>query len=167
MITFFAVGIPKGQPRPRAFARKFGKKFSARVYDPGTAENFKGAIALAAKPHLPSQPITGPVEVLIDAYFPRPKTHYRSNGQVKDSAPRWHTSKPDAENVSKAVLDSLTNLGAWVDDSQVVKLTVTKRYAHNIGPGAQITISEIAPSDSQNSNRSTGRVTQSTSGGAI
>ena len=37
-IEFFVEGDPKPQPRPRAFARKIGNKFMARVYDAGTAE---------------------------------------------------------------------------------------------------------------------------------
>lgn len=52
MITFFAQGLPKGQPRPRAFAMKIGNKFQARVFDSGTAENWKSRIAEAARPHL-------------------------------------------------------------------------------------------------------------------
>jgi len=49
-ITFFVPGEPKGQPRPRAFARKMGDKFVARVFDAATAEGWKGAIAAVAQP---------------------------------------------------------------------------------------------------------------------
>ena len=40
-----APGIPKGQPRPRAFSRNG----HARVFDPGTAEGWKSAVAVAAQ----------------------------------------------------------------------------------------------------------------------
>ena len=54
-ISFSVDGEPKAQPRPKAFARNFGNKWQARVYDPGTAEGWKSLIAIAVKPHLPAQ----------------------------------------------------------------------------------------------------------------
>ena len=45
-------GDPKPQPRPKAFKR--GKH--AAVYDPGTAEGWKGSIALAARELTPASP---------------------------------------------------------------------------------------------------------------
>jgi Holliday junction resolvase RusA-like endonuclease len=44
-------------------------------------------------------------------------------------AGQYHAQKPDADNVGKAVLDALTDCGAWVDDSQVASLPVIKRWA--------------------------------------
>ena len=60
-------GDPKGQPRPRAFAR--GGK--ARVYDPHTAEGWKSQVAAAIAP--PVDRISGPVTVAINFYFARAK----------------------------------------------------------------------------------------------
>lgn len=144
--TFFAQGDPKGQPRPRAFSRGG----HARVFDPGTAEGWKGQIALAAKPHIESQgQFVGPVDVRLGFYMPRPKGHYRIMGgnrsnELSTTAPIFHAKKPDCDNLAKAVLDALTTLGAWQDDKQVVKLVVMKRYA-NIKAlcGCEITIKEI------------------------
>lgn len=128
-LTFFAAGDPKGQPRPKAFARKMGGTFVARVYDPGTAEGWKAQAALALRPRLPATPCTDPLRVECAFTFRRPKGHYRANGLVKPTAPTWHTAKPDADNAAKAVLDACTQLGLWQDDAQVVALVVTKRYA--------------------------------------
>jgi Holliday junction resolvase RusA-like endonuclease len=37
--------------------------------------------------------------------------------------------KPDCDNLAKAVLDCITQLGCfWRDDSQVVHLTISKEY---------------------------------------
>lgn len=139
-ISFFAQGIPKGQPRPRAFARKFGDKFSARMYDPGTAEGWKQCVAVAAKSNPPMEPFSGPVILSLRFWMPRPKNHFRSNGNLKEGAPQWHTGKPDADNFAKAVMDALTVLGTWRDDSQVCDLRVTKNYAvTETGCGIQIT----------------------------
>lgn len=75
-ISFSVQGVPKGQPRPRAFAFK-GK---ARVFDPGTAEGWKSAIAEAARPHLPREPLAGPVALEVAFSFPRPKKHFLKAG---------------------------------------------------------------------------------------
>jgi Holliday junction resolvase RusA-like endonuclease len=142
-LTFFAQGIPKGQPRPRAFARKFGAKWSARVYDAATAEGWKSQVADAfAKQKPPGfQTFDGPVEVEMRFHFPRPKCHLRSNGNVKQSAPHFHTCKPDCDNAAKAVLDALTQIGVWRDDKQVCRLLVEKTYSGNAG--ASITIQQL------------------------
>jgi len=117
--AFFAPGIPKGQPRPRAFSR--GGK--ARVYDPGTAEGWKAQVALAAREAgLDGAMLDGPVSVRVDFFMPRPK-------RLKEGAPLDHTGKPDLDNLAKAVLDCLTQIGAWGDDAQVTELAMTKRYA--------------------------------------
>jgi Holliday junction resolvase RusA-like endonuclease len=139
MIEFYAIGIPKGQPRPRAFARKMGNKFVARVFESGTAESWKSAVAAAAKEKLPMKPMEGPLHVQIIFYFPRPKAHFTKKGKRPD-APAWHTAKPDADNAAKAVMDALTILGAWEDDSQVCRLECKKFYNDSQFPGASISI---------------------------
>ena len=120
--AFDVLGEPKGQPRPRAFARA-GK---ARVYDPGTAEGWKGSIALAARGSLPPAPIDCPVRVAVSFYFPRPARLLRKkdpDGLIP------HTAKPDSDNAAKAVLDCLTSIGMWRDDAIVSSLIVEKHYA--------------------------------------
>ena len=136
-IELFIPGVPKGQPRPKAFNR--GKH--AGVYDPGTANEWKAAIHLHSRPYVPSDPLPMPLRVDLTFYFPRPKGHYRSNGQLKESAPVWHVGKPDRDNAEKAVLDQLTVSRMWVDDSQVCDGPIKKRYA-NGQPGVKIRISE-------------------------
>ncbi len=128
-IIFFVLGIPKGQPRPKAFARNMGGgKWAARVYDPGTAEEWKSQIAVAAKEHRPDKPIEGPVFFRMKAYFPRPKSHFRSNGELKPTAPKYVCTKPDFDNCEKAATDALTHLGFWRDDSQIVANYFVKQY---------------------------------------
>ena len=84
-------------------------------------------------------PWSGPLCVDFTFYFPRPKNHFRSNGELKPSAPMWHTAKPDRDNADKSVLDALTNLGIWGDDKQVCDGRIRKLYAGGM-PFAQATI---------------------------
>ena len=64
-------------------------------------------------------------------YMPRPKSHYRTgkfSHVLKDSAPSFHTKKPDVDNLSKAVLDAMTDAGILSDDSIVVQHYIYKKY---------------------------------------
>lgn len=75
-----------------------------------------------------------PVSVRITFLMPRPKT-------VKRHMP---TVPPDIDKLCRAVLDALTDVGVWVDDSQVVDLRATKIYASGIHIGAHITVEGLA-----------------------
>jgi len=136
-VTLHVHGIPKGQPRPRAFARRIGAKFTARMYDPGTAEGWKSCIAAAAHGKLPKSPIEGPVSVSMVCYMPRPARLCRKRDPV-GMLPCL--SKPDVDNLFKCV-DALTQAGAWRDDAQIIHSECLKVYAARDGkPGAVITI---------------------------
>lgn len=165
-IEFGVLGEPVGQPRPRAFARKFGKKWQARVYTPGTAEAWKSAIAAAAKEHLPLIPWDGPLRLSVTFTMPRPKKHSRGGDVdrgLRDDAPDHHVGTPDLDNMLKAVKDALGQIGLWDDDCQVCEYgTVEKKYtlgwktefeksaqgyngvpSHRVRPGAIIKIERI------------------------
>ena len=137
-------GIPKAQPRARAFALK-GK---ARMYDPGTAEAWKGDVAAQTK-ELHGRSLQGCIHVQMYFFMARPKSHYRSNGvDLKPSSPRlYYAKKPDADNLAKAVLDALTALNVWGDDDQVVILDVTKTWSGDQRSGCILTINTIDEND--------------------
>ena len=139
-IAFRVLGTPKGQPRPRAFARKFGDKWSARVYDSHTAEGWKSEIAIAARPHLPNIPLAGPLALQCIFFFQRPG---RLNHKKDPAEAIRHTEKPDLDNAVKAVMDCMTALGFWADDTQVCEFAegTGKWYvAKDQRPGAIIRI---------------------------
>ena len=128
-IRLFVSGTPKGQPRPRAFARNG----MVRMYDPGTAEGWKSQIAEAFRDELTltDEVIMEPVAVSLSFRMPRPKKHFRTgkhSHELRPDAPVLYAKTPDADNLAKAVLDALTVLGLWKDDAQVVDLHVTKRW---------------------------------------
>lgn len=139
-VKFAVVGEPKPQPRPRAFARNMGGgRFAARVYDAGTAEGWKSLVAMEARRHLPESPATDALRVSLRFLLPRPKGHYTGKGVLRASSPAYPTNKMDCDNLAKAVLDALTQIGMWQDDGQVVRLEVAKEYATTT-PGAVIEI---------------------------
>ncbi|MEN3940697.1 RusA family crossover junction endodeoxyribonuclease [Prosthecobacter sp. SYSU 5D2] len=128
-LEFFAQGLPKGQPRVKAVRR--GNH--AGVYDPGTANDWKTSIKSAAKDALinPVFPIfAGPVRVDATFIFPRPNAHYRGKAQtLRLDAPVYHSSKPDRDNLDKALMDALKDMQVLKDDALAASGTITKIYA--------------------------------------
>jgi hypothetical protein len=60
-------------------------------------------------------------------YFPRPKSHFNSKGQLKLKAPAFVTKKPDALKLARAVEDAMTGI-VYRDDSQIVSENISKHY---------------------------------------
>lgn len=128
-LTFTVPGDPVPQPRPRVSTRGG----FARAYVPAQhpVHAYRDAIAAAAR--AAGAGVHGePVSVVIDFVWERPKSHMRKSG-VKPDAPVL--PRPDLDNTTKAVLDSLNGV-AWEDDSQVQRLVVEKSY----GPEARTTV---------------------------
>ena len=144
----FINGHPKGQPRARAYARKMGAKFVARMYDSDTADAWKAQVRASVlywADRLDFQPIEGPFEVVMLFQFERPQSHFLSSGALGKGRVREHLQKPDADNLAKLVLDVITRLQrCWKDDDQVVRLVVEKRWAPAFKlPGCQLEVTSL------------------------
>jgi Holliday junction resolvase RusA-like endonuclease len=143
-LTFTVQGEPKGQPRPRAFARKMGSVHVARFYDSDVADAWKNAVTLAVieAARTDKWAVTlHAVSVSLIFAMPRPKSHFGAKG-LKPSAPVYHAGKPDVDNLAKLVLDRITRSERiWRDDSQVVSLTVHKFWAVANEQGCSVSIS--------------------------
>ena len=131
--TLTIPGPPVAQPRHRISTRGgFAKAYLPKDHP---VHAFKQSIFL----HSAGRGLfTGPVEVSIVAWFPMPASW--SKKKRREHEGRWHTQKPDADNIAKAVLDALSD--HWQDDCQVVILTVQKRWWSGTGL-TQIRVSEI------------------------
>ena len=145
-LTFQVTGEPKGQPRPRAFARKMGSIHVARFYDSDVADTWKSAVQIALL-EMATQTrwelTLGPVSVSLTFAMPRPKSQSGAKG-LKASAPVQHIGKPDVDNLAKLILDQITRSGCvWRDDSQVVSLTVHKFWAVANEQGCSVSISTL------------------------
>lgn len=69
----------------------------------------------------------GPVRARIEAYYKIPKSYPKKRVQAIREGKEEPVKKPDSDNIAKIILDSL-NSTAYKDDSQVIELTVIKRY---------------------------------------
>ena len=128
MVSVWVAGVPKGQPRGRAFVT--GGR--ARIFTPGTAEAWKGDIARAFEAHLPREPWGFPVELKIDFFLQRPKRLCR---RKDPDHPIPCDGLPDWDNAGKAASDALVHLGMIADDKQICFAQVNKWYTSKIGYG--------------------------------
>ena len=142
LVDAWVPGDPKAQPRPRAFAR--GNRI--RMYDPGTAAAWKARVVESLRPWKPEQQIDAPVLMVVEFYLPRPQRLLR----VKDADdPISCGSKPDLDNLVKAVMDAMTDDGWWCDDSIVVALCASKMFHSKGGsPGARILLRQLSEDSS-------------------
>ena len=120
-------GTPLGKKSPHFF-RRGGKVGSFNPY--GDAEkDFHAAVAGQT-----TEKVYGAVLLAVDMYFRRPKSHYgtgKNATQLKITAPKFHTRKPDFSNVLKFIEDCMKNV-VFEDDSNVVGLDRSrKHWVHN------------------------------------
>ena len=137
MPSFFVPCEPVGKGRPRVVR--------GHAFTPERTRKCEDEIRIAFKRSAAFQrwdsPLISrpdPVEVKIIAFMPIPRSWAKSkkSAAFEDQFP--HTSRPDADNLAKTVLDALNGL-AWDDDSQIVSLTVDKRFEnYEANPGFHI-----------------------------
>lgn len=141
MIDIFIPGKPIGKGRPRV-CRKV-------TYTPKPTKDYEKLVrqCYIAK-YADKQPIPAkiPLKVSIIANYPitqsMPKKQVKiiENGGAFTVRP---TKKPDADNISKIILDALNRL-AYYDDNQVVTLRIDKCYAKDESQvGVYVKIDEI------------------------
>jgi Holliday junction resolvase RusA-like endonuclease len=140
-LTFFVAGIPKPAGSKRGF---YIKKLNRVVItdDCATSRDWKTDVKHEAQRQYSGELWDGPISVKFTFYIVRPKSHYRTGknaDKLRDSAPSFPTSKPDALKLARGVEDALTGV-IWKDDSLIVDEVLHKRFANR--PGCHIEIKE-------------------------
>jgi Holliday junction resolvase RusA-like endonuclease len=118
-------GAPQGKGRPRI--GKVGQH--ARMFTPAKTVAYEGLVAHAAQVAMagapPLQSAVG-CNVFIDCQVPASWSGKKQRAALAGEV--LPESKPDADNVVKAIFDGLNGV-LWRDDVLVVDLRVRKRYA--------------------------------------
>jgi Holliday junction resolvase RusA-like endonuclease len=154
-VTLFELFVP-GVPQPAGskkavpvFNRHTGQYVRAAsgrpivnvVDDAKRSRPWKSHISAMVANAWRGAPLDEPLSLSIVFTMPRPASHYgrrRGVRYLKPSAPRFHTSKPDATKLLRCAEDAL--LGVLLkDDSRVAESHVRKVYGEV--PGAAIRVS--------------------------
>lgn len=121
--------VPLNKKTREPFRRPNGGIVVSTVDDNPKGKGWKKLVAAAAKRVYQGPLLDGPLAVRAKFYRPRPKSHYRSNGELNKTglAKPFPTAKPDATKLWRCAEDAL-NKTIWVDDSIVVDQHVTKHW---------------------------------------
>jgi Holliday junction resolvase RusA-like endonuclease len=136
-IKLTILGEPKAQARHRHFTRG---KFSG-TYDP--SKDKKTTFASIIQESAPKEPIIEPIVLELYFYMARPKNHYGTGKKasfLKDSAPEFHSGRPDIDNLIKFCQDAMNKI-FWHDDGQICGVIASKKYSER--PRTEILIKTI------------------------
>lgn len=123
---------PQGSAKAFAFRRADGRLGANVVSDNPRLKDWRTTVALAARIAIGPgrQAYGGAVEIAAVFELPRPARCDRD----------YPTVRPDLDKLARGILDALTGL-VYVDDAQVIALTVRKLYAAaGVGPRTVITV---------------------------
>lgn len=138
-ITFTVPGAPVGKGRPIA-----GKSFAGftTLRTPSKTLRYESEVKLfAAQAMAGREPISGAVAVRLGVFCAIPKSMTKRDRLRVERDELRPTTKPDLDNVIKAVFDGMNGV-VWKDDVQVVSATVEKVYSDS--PRVVVTVKESA-----------------------
>mgnify|MGYP003648065598 CR=1 FL=1 len=118
-----------GQPVAKGRARISIRGGHAIAYTPEKTRMYENQVgAYASQAMLGRPPMPRAVAVTIDAYMMIPQSWSKKKRQDAVECKIWPTSRPDLDNIIKAVLDGILRV-AIVDDNQVVHLIARQLYS--------------------------------------
>lgn len=107
------------------------------TFTPSKQRSYMGVIRDAAHAAMSGYPpISGPCRLTVVASYVWPKSTTRKRREAADGA--WKDSKPDADNITKIIKDSLNGI-VFVDDAQCAEIRTVKRLADAAGLRIEVT----------------------------
>lgn len=141
-VSFVVPGDAIGKARARAVVsgvvRCANGKMRPRIrhYTPAKTVSWETEIAMRARAAMRGRkPFDGPVRVDYVATFATPASWPRWKRELADAGRIYHTTKPDRDNIDKALCDALNGI-AWTDDCYAVAGGQRKVY----GPVPQLAV---------------------------
>ena len=104
----------------------------AVLHDSPALKDARAKLHAHLAPHAPAKPLDGPVRLVVKWLFP-------AEGRRPDGS--YKTTRPDTDNLEKALKDEMTRLGFWRDDAQVASEITEKFWADT--PGIYIEVSKL------------------------
>jgi len=115
-------GKIKGKARPRVF--------NGHAMTPKDTVNYENWVKVCYQQQSKMY-LEGSIRASITAYYKVPKSYTKKKIQAIRDGLEYPQKKPDIDNVAKIILDSLNGI-AYKDDSQVIELSVLKRWTEDI-----------------------------------
>ena len=148
MISFYVCGDPSPKGSKTAIVRggravlldgrTEGARAKYALWRDSVAVCARLAMHTATKPYNILTPLDGPLSIDVVFYLARPK-----NETKLQRARTWHTVRPDADKLLRAVLDPLSKI-VITDDARIALVRVEKRYAATPDAiGAHITVIQL------------------------
>ena len=129
MIEFFMPMIPPTiTDQQHDIGVRNGKPF---IYDPPELRQARAKLIAHLAPHAPAAPLTCGVRLTVRWCFPRGK---RRDGE-------YRLTRPDTDNLNKALKDAMTKCKFWKDDALVASELIEKFWAEI--PGIYIRLEEL------------------------
>jgi Holliday junction resolvase RusA-like endonuclease len=139
-VEFFVPGAAVGKQRPIA-GRSFGTGFT-KLRTPEKTVNYEGLVGWTASQAMKGTPLfDGAVHATITICCAVPASWSGVKQQRALTGVIRPTTKPDMDNVLKALFDAMNGV-VFKDDVQVVSLTAAKRYSDS--PGVWVRVQEAA-----------------------
>jgi Holliday junction resolvase RusA-like endonuclease len=141
-LSFFIQCIPPSTTSQQkgAFAMKGG---GVRFFTKAKNKAAGNLYAALLMPHVPKQPLTGPLCLVVEFILPWRKSEKKSITNNFSAYPC--ATRPDCSNRIKQIEDVMTSLGFWEDDGQISSLVVRKWYGDK--PGIRINITSALAHD--------------------
>jgi Holliday junction resolvase RusA-like endonuclease len=125
-----------------ARAKRMGK--GILFYNDPDKEKYIAKIKQETAQYCPASPISGPCEVSITFYLPRPD-RCNAKGCPDGAIPAWGLKGVDCDNLCKGTQDGLTKAGFWINDSQVFRIRDEKFHCERyLFPRIEIIINEYS-----------------------
>ena len=135
-------GDPVAKGRPRAAVIRG----QARMYTPAKTARYESKVALFAQQAMRGAQRTLPLDVAlsvhVQAYLPIPTSWSQRKQRAALAGEIRPVSRPDADNIGKAVTDGCNGI-VWRDDSLIVDWRVTKTYA--LDPRVLVAVTLLEP----------------------
>lgn len=148
-ISFFVPGLPVGKGRHRSaplmkngkpVIGKGGRPIIIHHSDPKTVQ-YENLVALIGREEMGGRnPFAGAIEITLRILLKIPKSMPKYKREKVAAGSLVPISKPDVDNVEKAICDALNHI-VWIDDSQIVDVAKRKRFSEK--PGVVVTIQEL------------------------
>lgn len=142
-ITFFVPGVPRPGGSKRAF---YVPKLGRAVLTDASGQagkDWRGDCKHVAQQHADQSLFGAELRLAVTFVMPRPRSHYRANGELKPNAPRWHSHKPDTTKLLRSIEDALTGI-LWRDDAQIVMQSAAKVYGERPGAHVKVTLARLS-----------------------